>query len=168
MQMIKTECFPKLFPLLRLFRSSMHPSPFELPPLTSWSLHFPLSQRSGSLPIHLQTCTDLLALYLDSRFLQFLFKTSLYVKTKKIMVLVSRIELVHISYVLQAWLSYLAFAQLKLMKENDITGRDLVSYQKVKWNIGLSCSLVGWRKALRCIVKVHIDVLVESLPCTEA
>lgn len=161
--------FPKLFPSLKLFRSSMHPGPFELPSLTSWSLYFPLSRRSGSLPIHLQTCTDLfLALYLDSRFLQFLFKTSLYVKTNKIVVLVSQIELAHISYVRQAWLSYLGFAQLKLMKENDIIGRDLVSYQKVKWNIGLSCSLVGWRKALRRIVKVHIDVLVKSLPCTEA
>lgn len=109
-----------------------------------------------------------MAIYLDSHFLQFLFKTSLYIKIKKIVVLVSRIEVVHISYVLQAWLSYLAFVQLKLMKENDITGRDLVSYQKVKWNIGVSCSLVGWRKALPCIVKVRTDVLVKSLPCTKA
>lgn len=62
----------------------------------------------------------------------------------------------------------MAFVQLKLMKEKDITGRDLVSYQKVKWSIGVSCSLVGWRKALSCIVKVHTDVLVKSLPCTEA
>lgn len=32
MQGIKTECFSKLFPSLKLLRSSVYPSPPELPP----------------------------------------------------------------------------------------------------------------------------------------
>lgn len=58
--------------------------------------------------------------------------------------LVSRIQLVHISCVLQEWLSYLAFALLKLMKENDITGRDLAVLSESKMEHGfvlLPCGL---------------------------
>lgn len=73
---LKLNVFPSSFPHWNC--SGQHaPKSIWAPSLTSWSLHFLLSQGSRSLPIHLQTSSDLLAIYLDSRFLQFLFKTSL-------------------------------------------------------------------------------------------